>query len=950
MTIQHTSAQVNTQCPLVGELRTSLTYIQTSIKSWKSTSPENFNRAVRTAEAAIPHFKTLDIAFQRTIYSIRDHLIKCSRDPSYQEQLMNTPAHFKMYQMLLVPFVSSLYDATVEQTSKTGSEPHNKIFITSLIKPCPSPPVSMEDSDNEGAIIDSIEDSFIIIPSKDSSQATSSSAPPAVPMNQLKIEQIAIIESFFYLLVKDYYGPFVLGEKENQLSLFHQYVSQEFSRLFPPIISNLFFREPGKMTDTHKTLIICALNGFRDFMHLYIQGQTSVTCDELTLQICQITQEILPIYKQLTNQETAPNDKAEELLNLLTTVSVVPFVFNKILSPHLFCTLIDIFALAENPTGTDEKEIPLEHFDASDKAFSGNVEKLIDEIIKQILSLGEGNAILQFFGTAITAFTDTIGKTIQQATNRSLASECSLTPILMLQKLLYKDGSPILLTHFAKTEEEIATYQKTIETLITEKLYQLIKGYIPTGFKWLTKRTTDIKPFCETLCQKLYNITQNEQLYRHLTLCILRSTRLGLTNLILSQAPPKTDPVPISSPTHRILSAPCVLDPSQEPDILGSFIFVPTDIQPRPLVLPPDKELKAKQVATIENFFTSLIVDYFGVAVLGQKRDQTSPVHQYAIQEFSRLFPSTISHLFFKEPGNLTKSHKALITGALRGFQNFMQLHNNVSERLSSDQLTINICQTMQDILWTYHEISHLENPSGEKLLSDESIKMLQFLTSAAIVPFVFNKILTPNIFCTIFEAFALKTPTLSLGEKEPPLGLFDASDITFSNTIGNLIKQISNELITLGKGSTLVQYIPSILGYFSNFIGSTIQQAINRSLNSECCIMPILLLKDIFYRDGEPILLKQFTMTDEEITTYQAQISQRMRTEIYDKIQSLFPPSIVSLAEYTIGLKSFCENLTQGIFDITQNEQSYKTLCFCILESIHLGLMEMKERHESIP
>lgn len=361
--------------------------------------------------------------------------------------------------------------------------------------------------------------------------------------------------------------------------------------------------------------------------------------------------------------------------------------------------------------------------------------------------------------------------------------------------------------------------------------------------------------------------------------------------------------------------------------------------------------------------------------------------------QFDQIFPALVDSYFFKEPEGLTRKIKDLMLNIFRSLKTRLADYNLTasSSKLrknhqplptppppaaaadeppaDTEQTTLlvsgfvmmlpspkatrpahpkNLRENLEDIIQQL--MANPKDPADQfasLFLSKFLIQGLEFLSS-------------PYFLCLFFERILQDTFKLAEAPKEHiPDDLCAPRDKAFSKQVGVLLKEITGEVIKMGRPKgpmkRILSFAKLIIDSKSADIGAQVQTGMSRLFNSECVIMPILILDGLLFKEENgkkvPTMLGTLGKTEGQMQAYQAAIEAKMEKQFYDTVKRLvkqYAPggflamravnAVESLAhslnitfskkeeaeaeqETNKSIEAFCHHLIQSLYKFAQTE-----------------------------
>jgi hypothetical protein len=393
-------------------------------------------------------------------------------------------------------------------------------------------------------------------------------------------------------------------------------------------------------------------------------------------------------------------------------------------------------------------------------------------------------------------------------------------------------------------------------------------------------------------------------------------------------------------------------------------------------------ERKKKQVKFVADFGRRFMRDYYPHIILRKESSPRDQYLQYALEQFTETLPAAIPHILFHATKILEKHEKQMIISVLKQVINFFSVYNLsmetikqsdklfeekrlvdkeaiiltqmntllteqnelsfIPESLNEAEFTINLSKIFKLLILQYYKIT---DPKGETV----SPSVQQFTASTIplfVVPIFFQRILSPYLFCVLFDSLLLKDIDIPEGYVEgTPLKQCDASDAIFTQQVGLLAEQLTGEILRFGEAKGIIKGVKLIVSKDS--IGELIQKGINHILGTDTCFLPIAILNSLLYHQGRPILLEAFNLDDEKSTAYMKSVEKNVQSRIYEILMKRLPKFLAFATDNLTSLDSFCETLSTRIFELTQSKKLFILFSCYILHGFKEGLSTQRNCNE---
>lgn len=400
-------------------------------------------------------------------------------------------------------------------------------------------------------------------------------------------------------------------------------------------------------------------------------------------------------------------------------------------------------------------------------------------------------------------------------------------------------------------------------------------------------------------------------------------------------------------------------------------------------LVPLDKEEeffseRQEQIQKITHFIQMLIRDYLG-GLTGPKNGNNPPLFEEDFnKKFATLFPRVIPHLFFGPHGELTTMQQSLLHYSMVGLHEFLQNYNNAERALKSSKKVFSNKnfeereQKLAALLYkNIHGVKHHQkdvdqvndekvlihinellqkiierlmdsNSPKEEFLNSYNFDFLLFFVSSMVTHITFKHVLSPHLFCIIINNLLLSKVDIDLDDiEETDSKQCHTVNKKFQTALGNEADKLCSELFTLGEAQGLLKQIPSGVTKFKNLIGEAIETEINKTLNTECLLKTILVVKETLYQGESPVMRDAMNMSEEEVQKYKSDVEKHLENRLYEIIKANIPESLRMLTDRFSSLKGFCSTLSRKLFEISQSPVLYTVLFYHILKAIHQGLSE---------
>ena len=286
-----------------------------------------------------------------------------------------------------------------------------------------------------------------------------------------------------------------------------------------------------------------------------------------------------------------------------------------------------------------------------------------------------------------------------------------------------------------------------------------------------------------------------------------------------------------------------------------------------------------------------------------------------------------------------------LLIGQLAQLRHEQRKQIVIPTDLDSKRTDLNLQKLIEEICQLATEKFHL--PMSHELHS---------LGLMILGPWIIDKILNPHVLSLLIHRFIEDDLDFTdLEVDTPPLGSFDASDLAFSETVGDCIENIGKDFIVLGAPSgaakVMTKILRRILKSNKKNLGEVIQRSLNLISNSDSVIKPVLVLDHLLFKKGETestATLRGCTeRTDGEKDLFRDEVRTELQQRLYEVLlQNIQAQSTAAhwAASSAGSLKVFCDNLSSQIFHLTQQKFLMKLLFSYFLEGIKDMLTEWED------
>jgi len=548
----------------------SLEYIESKITTTplvNLTGDSQFENECEIAKLAINHFQSLKVIKQQTFLNLKQKIIQKITTNEFMEAMIHDQNCKKIYDLLMITFVSLLHNKKVTPKVSdwilvpTGKEPlvySNKTSIDSSS--------NKNNFENLTEWESNLETTFIVV----CSDLPKIIDPISSAALAIRKKQIKIISHIAEKFMRDYY-PYLVSIGSNQKkNIYHEFAIKKFTKSFIDVIPDLFFKLPKILEKQEKQTICCLMEKVTDFFQDYSQSHQKMLDkdaqfdskhialkemmllesmnsllrekskgsyipfptedDELKIRFTETIDNTLMMILGISNSEqNSLTANTKNFISTMASLLITPVLCNQVLSPYLFCLIIDQLILKDSELDMDESNaIPLKLCDSSDKEFSKNVGDLIERLSNELIGLGDAKGMIKKIPNIVSKFKFKIGSYVQKGINQVLGSDSSVKPLMILHQILYKDGSPTMIGAFNLEETEMVEFQKSIEIKVQHRLYELIMKNLPKIISQAITKFSTLEQFCKTLSHRLFEITQSPKLYIVFICYILEGIQHGL--------------------------------------------------------------------------------------------------------------------------------------------------------------------------------------------------------------------------------------------------------------------------------------------------------------------------------------------------------------------------------------------------------------------------------------
>ncbi len=371
---------------------------------------------------------------------------------------------------------------------------------------------------------------------------------------QIKDKQIDKICSILEPTIRLYMAPMISSIMD--IKIRETFLTQLLEE-FKACSKSLFLHPPSKPTIRQKKYVdeflrsIIAVVGFYNGLKLYekdskanLELQTACLIKEVENSRSSIINELQRTISDIV--KLALKDKGEIPEFCCTGIGILCVeLLEKYLTPSLIGFLLDKF-LQENEK--HELKMDLDTLEGpkptlgtyrifADEFYSTVYGDLIITIIEAVMKLGNLSGapklVTQVLGLAkeigllsnhLIVDKMAVGEMVQAFLAKLAASECSMLPFLVIKHLTFDGELMPLKIYFAMKPEERDVYTresyKYFNILFLNRLIKKI------GF--LSKVIPSLTDFCETLCKRLWQITQSQPLLLKTVLEILKGVKRGM--------------------------------------------------------------------------------------------------------------------------------------------------------------------------------------------------------------------------------------------------------------------------------------------------------------------------------------------------------------------------------------------------------------------------------------
>jgi hypothetical protein len=363
-----------------------------------------------------------------------------------------------------------------------------------------------------------------------------------------------------------------------------------------------------------------------------------------------------------------------------------------------------------------------------------------------------------------------------------------------------------------------------------------------------------------------------------------------------------------------------------------------------------EKELKEShsnrklQLEKICLLSKQLLQSYFPLSWLGDQIQQ-----QQFFKEFDERYASMAKELFFSSPSPVSPLQFQMIQEMLHQGVRFLQNLNkkeSIFSQLSKPQLDELLAQLLESAFQRWQPQPSPLNSFLSFLKVKASLRLIdQFLNPDGFY-FLLDRLLSPDMWD--LEDFNMR---------KVPLELFETNQ-ELTEEWATLLEALSGELILLGQpegvAKAVIKTLRQIVKVKKHSLARTIQQLVQQIKRSpSCSMMPLLVAHHLLLRKEQDQIQAawfQWQSLDLEQKKLRKQaIEKALNDRLYDLIvaeikkQSTLTAWVVENAS---SIKAFCQQLTQRLWSIFQQEETIKFLALYLLQGMERAFSKMDRAH----
>lgn len=503
-------------------------------------SAQEFERSECLVAFAIKHFKWLEEKSKKQLYQVND-LIKISPMADLLEE-PQLSSHYKFFVQLfqtlpaIQPSSQTPLFGKTPLTLQTPSSPFISL-VPSLqaSKGFKNFKEAFKNVNTKNFDVISFEkDCFFISP--DFSNDVQDSLKTEIEKEKKEKEQIQTMQLQKICQLShnlcQYYFPFSLFGENCKKAQF----MKDFDQRFPPIAKEIFFKKPAHFSNLHFQLIYQCLGQVVQYLKTINNQTTNIPKNEKSLR-----EPLSAILEQFFTRFHIGNPSINSFFSLFTVNASLQFI-DHFINPDLFYFILERVLNSESWDLEDfnNKKTPLEMF-ATDDLLTKQFGNIFKELGQILVSLGEQKRSANVISGALSAIIKLkkheIAKKMQQFLHQIANSSCSMTPLLLIHRILFRKEENGLkaawLDWQSLSVEQKEKRKQAIENDLNDFLHKLIlketNAYSRVG-GWVVNQNF-IKDFCNTLTQRLWLLFKQEESIKLMIIYVLQGVEKAFSSV-----------------------------------------------------------------------------------------------------------------------------------------------------------------------------------------------------------------------------------------------------------------------------------------------------------------------------------------------------------------------------------------------------------------------------------
>lgn len=360
-------------------------------------------------------------------------------------------------------------------------------------------------------------------------------------------------QSFCIRVASQYHSQNFFSKMHTLAILFND----KFSLLFPKISNQMFMKQPRSISPLEKHVIISTLKGLGLFLHDYsecwgteplirnlfgriakMEGNNEyIGIEKLHLKIHKKIEGLVEFFSFEPSELNTPHSYRDEMYLLILT-SHIQEMLNRLIRPDTIVFILDrLLTDYQCQLSRPSKSPPPDAYPALDNDFSYELGTVISELCTEFLKFGQAHGLFSLLGKGIIMYINNhkleIGKFLQQRLSYLTSSECLIEPIKILDVILFEQTEPYRPTvpaFFNKTKEEHAVFARNLYSRIQDQFIpSLMKKIEAIHYATpLALKRESTKNFCQLITDKLWALSQNEELTLALAFYLLSGVEKSL--------------------------------------------------------------------------------------------------------------------------------------------------------------------------------------------------------------------------------------------------------------------------------------------------------------------------------------------------------------------------------------------------------------------------------------